>query len=118
MAIVALVALGFGVTFELNNHAERDRLLKGKARLYREAATHLMRALECRQAETRQLPYRPAERVKLLSGDRYTMGSIPTLRSWEEEFQHHMYWGNRSYDQTQGWSEARLQALEAKLLFP
>jgi hypothetical protein len=44
MARIACIALGFGITFELKNHAERDRLVKRMAGCYREAAIHFMRA--------------------------------------------------------------------------
>jgi len=70
MAIVALIALGFSVAFELKNHAERDRLLSRRADDFREAAIHHKRALECMLTEDRQQPYRPAERAKLSASDR------------------------------------------------
>jgi hypothetical protein len=116
MALIGLIALGFGVTFELKNHIERDRVLRRRADCYREAATHFMRAVECALSEERQVPYRPAERAKELSGDR-----VPTFRppggwsSWGAERDDHRYWGTRSYDE--GIScDARLEAIEARLL--
>jgi hypothetical protein len=65
MAIIARIALGFGISFELKNHAERDRLLKRMAGCYREAAIHFMRAWECDGAEKVNKPYSSAERTKL-----------------------------------------------------
>jgi hypothetical protein len=125
MALVALVALGFGVAFEVRNHAERDRLLKARLNPYRHASVHLMRALECKSAMDRQAPYRQAKRMELLSSDP-TRGRLPVgpFRSWQEEFEWHMYWGNRLFYQTQGEHVARdkyvdeIQAVEAKLLLP
>jgi hypothetical protein len=119
MALVALVAVGFGVAFEWTNHAERDRLLKLQLNRYRYAAFHQKRALECQSAEARQLPYRPAERMKLLSDDP-TRGWLPgrNFRSWEEESSHHMYWGNRYFDVSQGKFADDLRAVEARLLLP
>jgi hypothetical protein len=118
MSIVAIIAFGFGITFEWMNRADRVRLLRTAASRYRDAATHLGRALECQTAMERQLPYRPAERAKLWAADK-VRGFVPAngFRSWEEEMQNHSYWGNRVYDEADGW-DRRLQALESKLLLP
>src|SRR5215475_1842123 len=100
MAIVSFVALGFGVTLELKNHAERDRLLRRQADRYREAAIHHRRALECKVAEAGQQPYRPAERAKLLAGDHVRSQMPPNgFRSWQAEFDDHQFWGTRTYDE-------------------
>jgi hypothetical protein len=118
MALVALVALGFGATFELKDHIERDRLLRGRADRYRETATHLMRVLECTVAADRQDPYRPAERARELSGDRVRTflppGGFP---SWQAELEDHRYWGVRIYGEAVSCDE-RLEAVEARLLLP
>jgi hypothetical protein len=107
MAIIAFIALGFGVTFELKNHAERDRLLRRRDDCYRQAATHFKRAVECQRAEDAQDPYRPAERAKLLASDGVRSFIPPSgFRSWQVEFQDHLYWGTRFYDQADG-REAR-----------
>src|SRR3954449_8686963 len=90
MAIVAVIALGFAVTFEWKNHADRAVLLRSTAGRYRDPATHLMRALECQDAARRQLAYRPAERAKLWAADN-VRGYVPVngFRSWEEEIENH-----------------------------
>jgi hypothetical protein len=116
MAIVALVALGFGVTFEASNHALRDQALRIPGDRYREASIHFKRAVECQLAIERQEPYLPAERGKELAGDRvrnfWPLGSSP---SWGAELQNHLYWGYRSYDEATT-SDERLDAIEARLL--
>jgi hypothetical protein len=119
MAIIALIALGFAVAFEYKNHAERDRLLRLQADIYRDAAIHHKRALECNIAEERQDPYRPAERAKLLASDRAPGSFTPPggFPSWEAERLHHQFWGNRIYDQADS-LDPRLQAVEARLLLP
>jgi hypothetical protein len=119
MAIIAFIALGFGVTFELKNHAERDRLLRRRDDCYRQAAIHYKRALECKLAEDAQHPYRPAERVKLSASDRVRGSFMPPggFRSWQAEYSDHLYWGSRMYDQADGW-EQNLEAVEARLLLP
>ncbi len=116
MAIVAFVALGFGVAFELGNRAEQHRLLRRQADRFREAAIHNRRALECQAAEERQDPYRPAERAKLLAGER-VRSPMPTggFRSWPAELAHHQYWGTRNHDEADG-PDAHLKAIEARLL--
>jgi hypothetical protein len=115
MAIVALIGLGFALAFELKNHPERDRLLRGQADSYRQAAIHLKRALECKLGEEMQSPYRPSERAKLMAGDRAPTFTPPGgFRSWEAEFEDHLYWGARLYDQAD--VSDRLQAVEARLL--
>ena len=103
MAIVAIVALGFGITFELKNHADRDRRLTLQADLYRRAAIHFKRALECKAAKETHLPYRPADRAKLLAGD-LVRSPVPPggFPSWQAEMLNHEYWGARIYDQTDG----------------
>ena len=116
MAIIAFIALGFGVTFELKNHAELDRLLRRQAESNRQAAIHFRRALECKFADDRHDPYRPAERAKLLLSDRVMNFTSPGgFRSWDEEMQNHRYWGSRIYDQVQVYV-LNLEAVEAKLL--
>jgi len=116
MAIIALIALGFSVTFELKNHAERDRLLRVQADGFRKAAIHHKRALECQLAEDRQEPYRPADRAKLLASDRVPNLTPPGgFRSWEGERLHHQYWGNRLYDTVDSLDE-KVEAVEARLL--
>lgn len=118
MAIIALVALGFGITFELKNDAERDRLLWRQADLYRQAAIHHKRALECKVAEETHQPYRPLDRTKLLVGDRVRRPVPPGgFPSWQAEMLNHEYWGNRLCDQADG-SDRDLEAVQAKLLFP
>lgn len=102
MAITALIALGFGTTIELHRHASRDRRHNAQRRLYRIAAFHLKRALDCRSAEDRLLPYRRAERLKQLSGDPMP-GTLPGggFGSWDAEREYHVYWANRLYDQAE-----------------
>jgi hypothetical protein len=116
MAIVALVALGFGVTFEVRNHALRDQVLRARGDRHREASIHLMRALECQLALERREPYRPAERAKELAGDRvrtfWPPGRCP---SWEAELEDHRYWGMRIYGEAITGDE-HLDAIEARLL--
>ena len=118
MAIVAVVALGFGVAFEWKNRVERDRLLGRQARCYRQAAIHHKRALECKDAEERQYPYRPAERARMLAADG-VRGSVPSggYRSWQAESEAHLHWGSRIYDEAEGLGEY-LKAVEARLLVP
>jgi hypothetical protein len=122
MTIIGFIALGFGVAFEFSNHARRDRIIKKMLTQYRESATHMKRAMECQHARDRQLPYRPAERLRLLSSDRRERGnaSIPKggFRFWDEQLNHHLYWGNKIYDEPQGMPEDNLRAIEAKLLLP
>ncbi len=116
MAIVAVVALGFGVAFELENHAERDRFLRVLSDRRREAMTHFMRAMECTLAMERSDPYHPAARATELRGDRVRTFLPPGgFRSWEGELEDHRYWGMRSHDETVGCDE-RLEAIEARLL--
>ena len=118
MAIIALIALGFGVTFEVKNHAERDRLLRQQADAYGRAANHYRRALESVLAQESQQPYRPAERAKLLAGDRVSILTPPGgFRSWEHEYLHNRYWGDRIYDNTDV-LDRRLQAAQVRLLLP
>jgi hypothetical protein len=118
MAIVVLIAFGFGVALELKNRGERDRLLRRQSDLYREAAIHHRRALECRDVEGRQVPYRPAERAKLLAADRVRTFLPPGgFRSWQAEFEDHLYWGSRTHDETEG-RDQDLKAIEARLLLP
>jgi hypothetical protein len=45
--LMAVIALAFGITFELKNHAERDRILRRRADCYREAAIHFRRLWKC-----------------------------------------------------------------------
>ena len=118
MTIVAMVAFGFGITFELKNHAERDRLLARQADQYRQAAIHHKRALECKVALETNQPYRPADRVKLLAGDRVRSPIPPGgFPSWQAEMLYHEYWGNRIYDQADSWDK-NLAVVEARLLIP
>jgi hypothetical protein len=118
MAIVALVAIGFSVAFELKNHAERDRLLRRRADGYRLAAIHRMRTLECKLAWDRQDPYSSVERAKLLAGDRVGMPIPPGgFRSWEGEMLNHQHWGDRFFDVADS-LERNLEAVEARLLLP
>jgi hypothetical protein len=118
MLIVALVAFGFGVTFELANRARRDRLLRVESERYERAARHWAHALHCRIAEGRKVPYRPAERLKVWPRD-HTLGSVPPagFPSWELESQTHEYWAQRIYDEAEGARQAR-KAVEARLLLP
>jgi hypothetical protein len=118
MVIVALLAVGLGVFLEAKNHIERDRMLRSQADGYRRAAIHFQRALECEQATECRKPYKPAERAKLLAGDRLGMPISPRgFRSWEHEMLNHQYWGNRVFDAVDS-LDARLQAIEARLLLP
>lgn len=90
MAIIAFAAIGLGTAFELVNRVQRDRLLRLQARRYTEAAIHHRRALECRDAEDRQLPYRPADRAKVLAGDQVrSMIPFGGYRSWQAEYGDH-----------------------------
>ena len=117
MALVALVALGFGATFEWKNHAELDRLLRLQADRYRQAAIHLKRAQECNVPEDSKYPYRPAERAKLLAGDRIRSYPPGGFLSWQAERAHHLYWGGRIYDEADGW-DRKLDAIEARQFLP
>jgi len=118
MAVVALVGLGFGAAFEAINHFRRDRLLRQQAKIHRYAIVHLRRAWECKEAEARALPYRPAERAKLLQGDGApTMMPSAGYSSWEIEGADHRYWAERFYSQGE-WCVERLQGLEARLFLP
>ncbi len=118
MALIAVVALGLGVMFELHNHAELDRLLKRQADGYREAAIHHRRALECKLAAETQQPYQRAERAKLSASDRVRTFTPPGgFRSWEGELDDHLHWGYRSYDEVVGLGP-KLKAIEARLLLP
>jgi hypothetical protein len=116
MAIIAVVAVGFGVAFEVKNHVERDQILRFRADNYRQVAIHFRRALECKRAAERLDPYPPAERARLLSGDGLRMQIPPGgFKSWEHELLNHQYWGSRIFDVTDS-LEARLEAIEARLL--
>jgi hypothetical protein len=118
MAVIAVVAVGLGVAFEVKNHVERDRILRFRADSYRQVAIHFRRALECKHAAERLDPYPPAERARLLSGDRLRMPIPPGgFKSWEHELLNHQYWGNRIFDVTDS-LEPRLEAIEARLLLP
>ncbi len=118
MAIIAFIALGFSVAFELKNHAERDRLLRRRAEGFRRAAIHHNRTLECKLAWDRQAPYPPAERAKLLAGDRVGIPVPPGgFRSWEAEMLNHQHWGDRFFDVADS-LEPNLEAIEARLLLP
>jgi hypothetical protein len=118
MATVALIALGFGVTFEVRNRAERARLLRRAADRYREAAVHMMQAMECQRGAQHKLPYPRAERAKQWAADGIRP-SVPAggFNSWEHEGENHEYWGRRAYDEIDGWQE-RLKALESRMLLP
>jgi hypothetical protein len=116
MAIVALVALGFGATFEARNHALRDQALRIRGDRHREAAIHFKRALECALAIERQEPYRPAERARELAGDRVrTLWPPGRCPSWGAELEDHRYWGYRIHDEAIGCDE-HLDAIEGRLL--
>ena len=118
MAIIALIALGFGVAFELKNHADRDRVLRVRADRYRDAAIHHRRALECKLAEDRHDPYPRAEPAKLLAGDRVRMFVPPGgFRSWEGEFDNQLQWGLRIHDEAQTCDQI-LEVIEARMLLP
>lgn len=118
MAIVVVVALGFGLAFEWKNRADRVNLLRKSATLLRDASIHRMRALECQNASKRKLLYRPAERVKPWAADG-VRGFPPVngFRSWDEEMENHCYWGDRFYDQADSWDQ-KLSAIESRLLLP
>jgi hypothetical protein len=118
MAIVALIALGFGVAFELKNHADRDRLKSLQADGFRQAAIHYKRALECKLGDERKAPYPSVERAKLLASDG-VRSSTPAggFRSWQAELLDHEHWGARIYDQVDD-LDGKLKAIEARLLFP
>jgi hypothetical protein len=118
MAIIAVIALAFGITFELKNHVQRDRLLRRRADCYREAAIHFRRARECDGAHRSQRPYQSAERVKLWTSELVLSPCITSaFCSWESECNQHLYWGNRIFDQIDE-SDGLLKAIEAKLLIP
>jgi hypothetical protein len=118
MAIIAVIALAFGITFELKNHALRDRMLRRRAECYREAAIHFRRAWECDGANRSQTPYQSAERTKLWTSELVLSPCITSaFRSWESEYLQHFYWGNRIFDQIDD-SDRLLRAIEAKLLIP
>jgi len=118
MAIIAFIALGFGITFELKKHAERDRVLRRRADCYREAAIHFRRAWECDGANRSQRRYQSAERAKLWTSE-LVLSPCTTgaFRSWESEYNLHLYWGQRIFDQIND-SDRLLTAIEAKLLIP
>ena len=118
MAIIAVIALAFGITFELKNHAQRDQMLRRRAECYREAAIHFRRAWECDGANRSQKPYQSAERTKLWTSELVISPCITgAFRSWESEYLQHLYWGNRIFDQVED-SDRLLRAIEAKLLVP
>ncbi len=118
MALVAFVAVGFGFTFELKNHVEWDRVLRARGDRYRDAAIHFRRAMECKVAQDSQDTYRPADRAKLLAGDRVRTFLPPGgFRSWGAEFEDHLYWGMRIYGEAISCDE-KLEAIEARLLLP
>jgi hypothetical protein len=116
-AVIALIALGFGMTFELKNHIERDRLLKRRADCYREAALHFLRLRECDRAEKDHLPYSSSERIKLWTRDFVISPCLAGgFGSWESEYNQHLYWGDRVFYGVEG-SDRLIKAVEAKLLF-
>jgi hypothetical protein len=118
MAIIAFIALAFGITFGLKNHAERDRVLRRRADCYREAAIHFRRLWECDGANRSQKPYQSAERTKLWTSE-FVLCPCMTggFRSWESEYYQHLHWGTRIFDQVED-SDRLLRAIEAKLLIP
>jgi hypothetical protein len=93
MAIIALVAVGLGVRIELNNHIQRDRIIKKMLMQYRDESTYTMRALECQRAHDSKLPYHPFERLKLVSSLPGIRGALPYagFGSWEAESDYHLY---------------------------
>jgi hypothetical protein len=118
MAIIAVIALACGITFELKNHAERDRVLRRRADCYREAAIHFRRAWECDRANRSEKPYQSAERTKLWTSELVLSPCITfAFRSWESGYLQHLYWGNRIFDQIDD-LDRLLRAIEAKLLIP
>ena len=118
LAIIAVIALAFGVTFELKNHAERDRVLRRRADCFREAAIHFRRLWECDGANRGQQPHESAERTKLWTSELVLSPRITgAFRSWESEYYQHLYWGTRIFDTTED-SDRLLRAIEAKLLIP
>jgi hypothetical protein len=116
MAIIAVVALGFGIAFELKNHADRDRLQRRRIKCYREAAIHFMRAWQCDGAARSQKAYPVAERTKLWASE-IVLSPLNAgyFQSWESEYNQHLYWGNRIFDNIED-SDRLLKAIEAKLL--
>ncbi len=74
--------------------------------------------MECNVPEDSPYPYRPAERARLLAGDR-VRGDPPSagFPSWQAERSFHLYWGNRIYDEADVW-DRKLAAIEARLLIP
>ncbi len=118
MAIIALVALGFGAMFELKHHVERDRVLRLAVAAHRKVTIHFKRALECRNSDDRHLPYPAAERTKLLTGDG-VIGLMPPsgFLSWDGELNYHLYWGYRLFDQLDRF-DRHLAVIEARLLLP
>ncbi len=117
MAIIAVIALAFGITFELKNHAERDRVLRRRADRYREVAIHFRRAWQCDGARRSQKPYQSAERTKLWTSELVSPCMTVAFPSWESEYNQHVYWGQRIFDQLDN-SDRLLRAIEAKLLIP
>jgi hypothetical protein len=118
MAIIAVIALAFGITFELRNHAERDRVLRRRADCYREVAIHFRRAWECDGANRSQKPYKSTERTKLWTSELVLSPCVTVaFPSWESEYLQHLYWGTRIFDQVED-SDRLLRAIEAKLLIP
>ena len=94
------------------DRAERDRLARGRANCYREAAIHYKRALECQLAIAAKTPYPPATRAKLLAGDRVRGFSLPGgFPDWQGELANHLYWGQRIYDESDVW-DLRVSAIE------
>jgi hypothetical protein len=116
MAVIALVALGFGITFELKNHADRDRLQRRRIKCYREAAIHFMRAGQCNVNAKSQKPYNSPVRAKLWASELVLSPcGAGYFQSWESEYNQHLYWGNRIFDNIED-SDRLLKAIEAKLL--
>ena len=118
MALVAVLAIGISAGFEWKNRAERDRLARGRANCYREAAIHYKRAMECQLAIAAKTPYQPATRAKLLAGDRVRGFSFPGgFLDWQGELANHLYWGQRIFDESDVW-DLRVRAIEARLVLP
>ncbi len=116
MAIIALIAVGFGSAFELKNHIQRDLALRVPADRYREVAIHHRRALECQFALDRHEPYHPAVRAKLRAADRVRSMMPPSgFASWGAELNDHLYWGERIYGEAEN-CDQYLEAIEERLL--
>jgi hypothetical protein len=116
MEIVAVLAVGLGMTLEWWRHRQLDRFLFNKARLYRQAALHQHRAMECQARGARKEAYPGTKRLNLFADEPGNWMAQPRgFESWDQERDYHLYWANRLYDQAEPWDD-RMKSLEKRLL--